>query len=243
MSREMKPDGQSPQIEKTGSRVMRTRKEKTDNTSHRINQMEDILDSAIRKMDELERKIAEYREFQSEIRKLEAYYTSQQWKDDLAADEAGTLPKDLKRGVLSEDGIWNVLERNKEMLEMISARSKEGSMNKVYCYSKCTTCKKALKWLEDNRIEHTVIDIKSDHPDEKTLREYHKKSGLPLRKFFNTSGQLYREMELSKKLPDMSEDEMFKLLASDGMLVKRPLLITEDTVLAGFKEAEWKEAL
>ncbi len=148
-----------------------------------------------------------------------------------------------KCGVLSEDGIWNVFERNKEILEMISARSKEGTMNKVYCYSKCTTCKKALKWLEENRIEHTVIDIKSDHPDEKTLREYHKKSGLPLRKFFNTSGQLYREMELSKKLPDMSEDEMFKLLASDGMLVKRPLLITEDTVLAGFKEAEWKETL
>ena len=112
-------------------------------------------------------------------------------------------------------------------------------MTKVYCYSKCTTCKKALKWLDDNKIEYMLIDIKEDHPDEKTLREYHKKSGLPLRKFFNTSGQLYREMELSKKLPDMSEDEMFSLLASDGMLVKRPLLVTEDMVLTGFKEADW----
>lgn len=116
-------------------------------------------------------------------------------------------------------------------------------MVKVYCYSKCSTCKKALKWMEDNRVIHTVIDIKDDHPDEKTLRELHKKSGLPLKRFFNTSGQLYREMELSKKLPDMSEDEMFKILASDGMLVKRPLLVTEKAVIPGFKEELWKEAL
>ncbi len=113
----------------------------------------------------------------------------------------------------------------------------------VYCYSRCTTCKKALKWLDDNKIEYKLIDIKKDHPDEKKLRQFHKKSGLPLKKFFNTSGQLYRELELSKKLPEMSEDEMFKLLASDGMLVKRPMLITKDTVLTGFKEEEWKEAL
>ena len=116
-------------------------------------------------------------------------------------------------------------------------------MTKVYCYSRCTTCKKALKWLDDNKIEHTVIDIKEDHPDENTLRQLHKKSGLPLKKFFNTSGQLYREMELSKKLPGMSDDDMFKLLASDGMLIKRPLLITEDKVLVGFKEDDWRKAL
>ena len=116
-------------------------------------------------------------------------------------------------------------------------------MIKVYCYSKCSTCKKALKWLDDNKIEYSLIDIKEEHPDEKTLREYHKRSGLSLRKFFNTSGQLYREMDLSKILPDMSEDEMFKLLASDGMLVKRPLLVTEDAVLTGFKEADWEELL
>jgi arsenate reductase len=113
----------------------------------------------------------------------------------------------------------------------------------VYCYSRCSTCKKALKWLDDNKIKYELIDIKENNPDEKTLRQLHKKSGLPLKRFFNTSGQIYREMELSKKLPDMSEDEMFKLLASDGMLVKRPLLITENHVLTGFKEADWNAVL
>ena len=116
-------------------------------------------------------------------------------------------------------------------------------MTKVYCYSKCSTCKKALKWLDDNKLPYQVIDIKEDHPDEDTLRKLHKKSGLPLKKFFNTSGMLYREMELSKKLPDMSEDDMFKLLASDGMLVKRPLLVSDDKVLLGFKEDTWREVL
>ena len=116
-------------------------------------------------------------------------------------------------------------------------------MIKVYCYSRCTTCKKALKWLDDNGIKYQLIDIKEEHPDEKALRQFHKKSGLSLRKFFNTSGQLYRQMELTKKLPEMSDDEKFKLLASDGMLVKRPLVITDDAVLLGFKEAEWTEVL
>ena len=116
-------------------------------------------------------------------------------------------------------------------------------MTMVYCYSKCSTCKKALKWLDDNKIVYQLMDIKEDHPDEKTLRQLHKKSGLPLRRFFNTSGQLYREMELSKKLPDMSEDDMYKLLASDGMLVKRPLLVADDAVLTGFKVADWKAVL
>ena len=116
-------------------------------------------------------------------------------------------------------------------------------MIKVYCYSRCSTCKKALKWLDDKNVDYKLIDIKEDNPDEKTLRQLYKKSGLPLKKFFNTSGQLYREMELSKKLPDMSEDEMFKLLASDGMLVKRPILITSEIVLTGFKEEEWEKAL
>lgn len=116
-------------------------------------------------------------------------------------------------------------------------------MIKVYCYAKCTTCKKALKWLDDNKVEYQLLDIKEEHPDEKTLRQLHKKSGLALRKFFNTSGMLYRELDLAKKLPEMSEDEMFKLLASDGMLVKRPLLITKDRVLPGFKEEDWKAAV
>ncbi len=116
-------------------------------------------------------------------------------------------------------------------------------MIKVYCYSRCTTCKKALKWLDEKNVEYQLADIKEDHPDEKTIRELHKKSGLPLKRFFNTSGQLYREMGLSKKLADMSEDEMYKLLASDGMMVKRPLLINGDKVLTGFKEAEWEEMI
>ena len=116
-------------------------------------------------------------------------------------------------------------------------------MIKVYCYSRCSTCKKALKWLGDKGVKYQLIDIKEDHPDEKTLRLLHKKSGLPLKRFFNTSGMLYRELELAKKLPDMSEDDQFKLLATDGMLVKRPLLITEESVLTAFKEKEWEKEL
>ena len=116
-------------------------------------------------------------------------------------------------------------------------------MTKVYCYDRCTTCQKALKWLEANGVQFEKIDIKSNHPDEAALRELHKRSGLPLKKFFNTSGMLYRDLKLSEKLPFMSEDEQFKLLASDGMLVKRPLLVTDSTVLVGFKEAEWHDAL
>lgn len=116
-------------------------------------------------------------------------------------------------------------------------------MIKVYCYSKCSTCKKALKWLDEKKIAHEVLDIKENNPDEKTLRKLHAMSGLPLKRFFNTSGMLYREMDLSKKLPDMTEDEQYALLATDGMLVKRPLLVSDDFVLAGFKEAEWADRL
>lgn len=116
-------------------------------------------------------------------------------------------------------------------------------MLKVYCYSKCTTCQKALKWLKDKGIEYTVVDIKADHPDEETLRKYYAASGLPLKRFFNTSGIPYRELGLAKKLPEMSEDGQFALLASDGMLVKRPLVIGDDFVLTGFRENEWAEKL
>ena len=116
-------------------------------------------------------------------------------------------------------------------------------MIKVYCYSRCTTCKKALKWLDEKGIEHEVIDIKTDHPDEAALRKYYAMSGLPLKRFFNTSGLPYRELGLSKMLPDMSEDEQLALLATDGMLVKRPLVVGEDFVLTGFKEKEWIEKL
>ena len=113
----------------------------------------------------------------------------------------------------------------------------------VYCYSRCTTCKKALKWLEDKGIEHNVIDIKANHPDEAALRKYYEMSGLPLKRFFNTSGIPYREMGLSKKLPEMGEDEQLALLATDGMLVKRPLLVGDDFVLTGFREEEWTDKL
>ena len=116
-------------------------------------------------------------------------------------------------------------------------------MVKVYCYSKCTTCKKALKWLEENGIQYEILDIKTEHPDEETLRAYYAMSGLPLKRFFNTSGIPYRELGLSKKLPEMGEDEQFALLASDGMLVKRPLVVGDGFVLTGFKEDEWAEKL
>ena len=108
------------------------------------------------------------------------------------------------------------------------------------CYPRCSTCKKAVKWLEDNGIDYTYRDIKEDNPTEEELREWHATSGLPLKRFFNTSGMLYRDMQLKDKLPSMSEDEMFKLLASDGLLVKRPIAVADGKVLVGFKEAEWE---
>ncbi|MBR2259762.1 MAG: arsenate reductase family protein [Blautia sp.] len=116
-------------------------------------------------------------------------------------------------------------------------------MVKVYCYSRCTTCKRALKWLNDKGVEYELTDIKEDHPDKEELRKYYSMSGLPLKRFFNTSGLTYREMGLSKKLPDMSEEDQLALLATDGMLVKRPLVVGDDFVLTGFKEDEWLEKL
>lgn len=111
------------------------------------------------------------------------------------------------------------------------------------CYPKCTTCQKAAKWLEGQGIEVTVRDIKQDNPTEAELRAWHKLSGLPLKRFFNTSGLQYKALGLKDKLPAMSEDEQFALLATDGMLVKRPLLVGEDFALPGFKQAEWEEKL
>lgn len=116
-------------------------------------------------------------------------------------------------------------------------------MLKFICYPKCTTCQKAKKWLDDNNIEYELRDIKEDNPTFEELSEWYKMSGLPLKKFFNTSGLLYKSMGLKDKLPNMSEEEQLKLLSTDGMLVKRPLLINEDFVLVGFKEKEWSEKL
>ena len=114
-------------------------------------------------------------------------------------------------------------------------------MIKFICYPKCTTCQRAKKWLDDNKIEYELRDIKLDNPTLEELAEWYNKSGLPIKKFFNTSGLLYKSLYLKNKLPEMSEDEMLKLLATDGMLVKRPLLIGNDFVLVGFKETEWKD--
>ena len=114
-------------------------------------------------------------------------------------------------------------------------------MIKFICYPKCTTCQKAQKWLDDNKIEYELRDIKLDNPTLEELTEWYNKSGLPLKKFFNTSGLLYKSMELKTKLPTMTEGEMLKLLATDGMLVKRPILVGDDFVRVGFKEAEWKK--
>ena len=111
------------------------------------------------------------------------------------------------------------------------------------CYPKCTTCQKARKWLDENKIEYEFRDIKTDNPSLEELTAWYKLSGLPLRKFFNTSGLLYKSMDLKNKLPAMTDDEMLALLATDGMLVKRPLLISDNFVLVGFKEADWEAQL
>ena len=116
-------------------------------------------------------------------------------------------------------------------------------MLKFICYPKCTTCQKARKWLDDNKIEYEFSDIKLDNPTLDELTEWYKKSGLPLKKFFNTSGLLYKSLDLKNKLPTMSENEILKLLASDGMLVKRPLLVGDDFVLVGFKDTKWSITL
>ena len=116
-------------------------------------------------------------------------------------------------------------------------------MIKFICYPRCTTCQKAKKWLDDNKIQYELRDIKEDNPSFEELSAWYEISGLSLKKFFNTSGLLQKSMELKDKLPAMSEEEQLKLLATDGMLVKRPLVIGEDFVLVGFKESEWSEKL
>lgn len=113
----------------------------------------------------------------------------------------------------------------------------------VLVYRKCSTCMKALKWLEENHVEFVERPIKEENPTYEELKEWHAKSGLPLKKFFNTSGLIYKDMQLKDKLPTMTEEEQLQLLATNGMLVKRPLVVGEDFVLTGFKEKEWEEKL
>lgn len=111
------------------------------------------------------------------------------------------------------------------------------------CYPKCTTCQKAARWLEEQGVAAEVRDIKQDNPTEQELRTWHKMSGLPLKRFFNTSGLVYKSLGLSAKLSEMPEEEQYALLATDGMLVKRPIVVAGDTVLVGFKPAEWEGRL
>ena len=111
------------------------------------------------------------------------------------------------------------------------------------CYPKCSTCQKAKKWLNEQNIEYTERHIVDNNPSYEELKEWYGRSGLPLKKFFNTSGMLYKQMNLKDKLSEMTEDEQLRLLATDGMLVKRPLVIGEDFVLTGFREKEWEEKL
>ena len=110
------------------------------------------------------------------------------------------------------------------------------------CYPKCTTCQKAKKWLDDRGVSYEQRDIKTENPTLDELTAWYQKSGLPLKKFFNTSGLLYKSLNLKDKLPTMTEDEQLRLLATDGMLVKRPLIISDDFILIGFREKEWEAA-
>ena len=114
---------------------------------------------------------------------------------------------------------------------------------KFICYPKCSTCRKAKKWLDEHNAEYTERHIADKKPTYDELKEWYEKSRLPLKKFFNTSGLLYKEMKLKDNLPSMSEEEQLRLLATNGMLVKRPILVTEDKILVGFKEAEWAEII
>ncbi len=116
-------------------------------------------------------------------------------------------------------------------------------MIKFICYPKCTTCQKAKKWLDDNEIEYELRDIKLENPTLQELTEWYNKSGFPLKRFFNTSGLLYKSLDLKNKISTMTEDEMLRLLSTDGMLVKRPIIIGADFVLVGFNETEWTEKI
>ncbi len=143
------------------------------------------------------------------------------------------FPIDLYTSIISQ----------KSVIQWVKYKKEETFMVKVYCYPKCSTCRKALQYLNEQLIDFTLIDIKEDNPDKKTLKKAIDISGLPIRKLFNTSGNLYKEMNLSTKLPSMTEEEMIEILSSDGMLVKRPLLISDNYALIGFKGDQWKEVL
>lgn len=122
-------------------------------------------------------------------------------------------------------------------------REEEIMSTTILCYEKCSTCKKALKWMDEKGYAYEARPIREEHPTAEELKDWYVKSGLPLKRFFNTSGNLYKELKLKDRLPEMSEEEQIDLLASDGMLVKRPLLVTDRGVFPGFREAEWENLL
>ena len=130
-----------------------------------------------------------------------------------------------------------------EHTKNFACRIKGGNKMLVLVYRKCSTCQKALKWLEEHKIFFEERAIVEENPTYEELKEWYERSGMPLKKFFNTSGMLYKQMNLKEKLPQMTEDEQLKLLATNGMLVKRPLVVGEDFVLTGFREKEWEEKI
>lgn len=140
-------------------------------------------------------------------------------------------------------GFENAVTRASQENLKICFRKEEDKTMLFIEYPKCSTCQKAKKWLDEHRIEYTDRHIVENHPSFDELKDWYEKSGMPLKKFFNTSGMLYKELQLKDRLPSMSEEDQLKLLAGNGMLVKRPLIIDGDTVLTGFKEAEWMEKL
>lgn len=130
------------------------------------------------------------------------------------------------------------------VVEFFEIKKKEVEINMLLVwYPKCSTCIKAKKWLEERGMQYELRDIKADNPTAEELREWHCKSGLPLKRFFNTSGNLYKEMKLKDRLPEINDEEQLGILASDGMLVKRPILVAEEKILVGFREKEWEENL
>lgn len=140
---------------------------------------------------------------------------------------------------------WQKLDEatKKDLREFYRQYKNKVEQKLFICYPRCTTCQKAQKWLDQQGLRYLPRDIQSENPREDELREWHARSGLPLKKFFNTSGMQYRALGLKDKLPAMSEAEQLALLASDGMLVKRPILVDKDVVLIGFKESEWEKGL
>ncbi len=149
----------------------------------------------------------------------------------------------IKNGIICAAEFNSLVEELKLKIKKIYQGRKEKMKMLFICYPKCTTCQKAKKWLDDNCIEYTERNIKEENPTAEELKKWYKISGLPLSKFFNTSGLLYKSMGLKEKLPYMTDEEKLALLATDGMLVKRPLLITDRTGIPGFKESAWQEEI